>query len=108
MQDRVKALGINELAHALGVNRVTIDRAIAGGAIVPSFRTAGGRARFEPAYVEDLQRRAAEARAGGAQHVLHTITPAAKPVTPPPRISAQRYAAQVAFKRKFLMRKPAR
>jgi predicted DNA-binding transcriptional regulator AlpA len=106
MQDRVKALGINDLAHALGVNRVTIDRAIAGGAIVPSFRTASGRVRFDPAYVDELQRRAAEARAHGAKHVLQAIT--APPAKPKPQISAARFAALTAWKRRVLMRKSVR
>lgn len=106
MQDRAKALSINDMAHALGVNRVTIDRALASGAIVPSFRTASGRARFEPAYVDELRRRAAEARARGVTHVLWSIT--AHPDKPKPRMSPARFAALTAWKRTVLMRKPAR
>src|SRR6185312_12734457 len=51
---------------------------------------------------------AEEARACGTKNVLHAITVDAKPATPQSRISAQRFAAQVAWKRRVLMKKPAR
>jgi len=106
MQHQAKALSIGDMARALGVNRVTIDRAIASGSIVPSFRTPSGRARFEPAYVDEMQRRAAEARARGVTNVLWSITP--HPDRPKPQMSPARFAAWTAWKRTVLKRKPAR
>ena len=108
MHDQSEALTANDLADALGVCRATIDRAIASGTIVPTFRTARGRVQFDPEDVANLQRRAAEARARGAKYVMRAITAPAKPPRPQPQMSASRFAKLMAWKRTVLTRKPAR
>jgi hypothetical protein len=101
---RRRMLGLNDLARELGVNRVTIERAIRKRTIIPSFRTASGRVRFEQGYVEQLKRQVDEARSRGALYVLKAIA-APKQPPEPTRLSAKRWAQQIVWKRKHGMRR---
>jgi excisionase family DNA binding protein len=92
-----RILTLSELAGELGVSVPTIKRAVDRGAIVPSFRTAGGRVRFKRAYAEELKRRVEAARADGAIYVLKPLRPPTPVMT---RQSAFAFAQQTAWKRR--------
>jgi Helix-turn-helix domain len=53
-----RVLTPEDLAQELGVSLRTIRRAVCRGLIVPTFRTTGGRARFDRQYADELKRRA--------------------------------------------------
>jgi hypothetical protein len=95
-----KPLTIAALAAALQVSLGAIDRAIAEGRIVPTFRTASGRARFSVEYAEKLKSRADAARAAGATYVLGYATGTRIPrrLRPKPRLSAKQFIAQLVWK----------
>jgi hypothetical protein len=89
-----------DLAHELGVSVQALQGAIARGVIVPTFRTASGRARFDRQYADELKRRAELLRAHGAVRVLKAQ---ARPDEPAPaRPSALAFARQTAWKRTYL------
>ncbi len=73
IESRKRVLSLLDLARTLGVNRLTIESAISKGTIVPSFRTASGRVRFDRDYAEQLKRQVEEARSRGAVRVLRAI-----------------------------------
>jgi hypothetical protein len=87
-----------DLAYELGVSVQALQGAIARGVIVPTFRTASGRARFDRQYAEELKRRAELPRAKGAVRVLKTQARPA-PAPAPARPSAVAFARQTAWKR---------
>src|SRR5579864_5427746 len=75
-------LTINNLAHLLGINRRTIERAIEDGTLAPTSRTASGRARFSEGCASELKSRADAARAAGYKYVIQAVT-ASGPVLGP-------------------------
>jgi len=97
--DAPRVLTPADLAHELGVSVSAVQQAIVRGVIVPTFRTASGRARFDRKYAEELKRHAEAARAHGAVRVLKTQ---ARPKPAPARPSALAFAQQTAWKRTYL------
>jgi DNA-binding transcriptional MerR regulator len=95
-----------DLARELGVSLPTIRRAVCRGLIVPTFRTTGGRARFDRPYADELKRRADAVRATGAIRVLKALASPEAPDTPDasatPSASAWSFARQTAWKRTHL------
>ncbi len=92
---------IDALSAELRVNRRSIERAIDAGAIVPTSRTASGRARFSVEYVECLKARAAAARALGHKYLMGSI---GVPVERPRRNAAQ-FVEQTLWKWRHLHRR---
>jgi hypothetical protein len=86
-----------DLAHELGVSVPAVQGAIARGVIVPTFRTASGRARFDRQYAEELKR-----RASCFAPRWQLLKAQARPEPAPARPSALAFAAQVAWKRTYL------
>jgi hypothetical protein len=87
------------LAAELKVSVRTIKRAIKSGIIVPTFRTASGRARYTGEYVECLKARADAARALGNKNVMQALSENGPPEKRAPRVSPSDFASQVAWKR---------
>jgi excisionase family DNA binding protein len=77
-------LTTNELAVLLGVTRRTIERAIESKTLVPSSRTASGRARFSQRQAEELENRADAARIAGYKYVIDAV------MTPGPVLGPRR------------------
>jgi hypothetical protein len=102
-------LTINELVELLHLSRRTIERAIEAGTIVPTSRTASGRARFSQSQAEELKSRAEAARAAGYTYVIESVTtpgpvlgPRAKRKAPP--LTAMQWARMTLWKRRNLAR----
>jgi excisionase family DNA binding protein len=104
-------LTINDVAALLGVNRRTLERAIEDGTLVPTSRTASGRARFSQSDADELKSRADAARVAGYKSIRRPVTtpgpvlgPKAKRKSPP--LTAEQWFRKVSWKRRHVARGP--